>query len=221
LVSTNRERPSLRSQTPHVPNITSFFGVNDSNIVAGSYFSLVSFEPLAFTYDIGSETFTPIVLPPSFNAKGVVASGINNAGDIGGSYAPSSGATQLGFLDIGGTFYSLDDPNSNGFTVPLGINNNGEIVGDYQGATGPIHGFIYNLSSNTWQTIDDPDASNTGSTTVSSTNDSGVLVGYYSDGTSTNGFLATKVPEPETWVMIIVGFAGLGFAARRRVAVGL
>jgi hypothetical protein len=125
---------------PYAPNITSFFSVNDSNIVAGSYFSLVSFEPFAFTYDFGSETFTPIVLPPSFNAKGVVASGINNAGDIVGSYAPSSGATQLSFLDIGGTFYSLDDPNNNGFTVPFGINNNGEIVGAYQGATGPIHG---------------------------------------------------------------------------------
>jgi PEP-CTERM motif len=213
---------SDRLSDPHAPNITSFFGVNDSNIVAGSYFSLVSFEPFAFTYDIGSETFTPIVLPPSFNAKGVVTSCVNNAGDIVGSYSPSSGAaTQLGFLDIGGTFYSLDDPNSNGFTVPLGINNNGEIVGAYQGAAGPIHGFIYNLSSNTWQTIDDPDASSTGSTTISGINDSGDLVAYSSDGTSTNGFLATKVPEPETWVMIILGFAGLGFAARRRVAVGL
>ena len=200
--------------------------MNDSNVAAGSYFSLVSFQPFAFTYNISTATFAPIVLPLSFNAKGVIASGINNAGDIVGSYVPSSGsATQLGFLDIGGTFYSLDDPNSNGFTVPNGINNMDEIVGVYQAATGPIQGFIYNLSSNTWQTIDDPNASSASATFVTGINDMGDLVGYYSDGTDTNGFLAKPVPESSTWAMMIAGFAGLGIAGyckvRRRVAVAL
>jgi hypothetical protein len=68
-----------------------------------------------------------------------------------------------------------DDPSSNGFTVANGINNMGEIVGDYEGATGPIHGFTYNLSTNTWQTIDDPNASLSSATFVNGINDLGDL----------------------------------------------
>jgi hypothetical protein len=30
------------------------------------------------------------------------------------------------------------------------------------------------------------------------------------------GFLATPVPEPSTWAMMLIGFAGLGFVGYRR-----
>ena len=48
---------------------------------------------------------------------------------------------------------------------------------------------------------------------------------YFTDGINPNpvtgaadGFFGaiTSVPEPSTWAMMLVGLAGLGFAARRR-----
>lgn len=36
-------------------------------------------------------------------------------------------------------------------------------------------------------------------------NDNGQLVGFYSDGTNVNGFLATTVPEPASIVLILIG----------------
>jgi hypothetical protein len=76
------------------------------------------------------------------------------------------------------------------------------------------------LANKDLATISDPLASATpafgvNGTTVYGVNDMGDLVGAFSDGVHVNGFLAT-VPEPSTWVMMLVGFAGLGYAAHRR-----
>jgi PEP-CTERM motif-containing protein len=35
-------------------------------------------------------------------------------------------------------------------------------------------------------------------------------------GPLTNGFLTAGVPEPSTWAMLLLGFAGVGFMAYRR-----
>jgi probable HAF family extracellular repeat protein len=45
-----------------------------------------------------------------------------------------------GFLESGGSFYSVNDPNAAG-TVAFGINNVGEIVGYYNDSNGVDHGF--------------------------------------------------------------------------------
>jgi hypothetical protein len=142
-------------------------------------FQLGVLQPLASTYNISTGTFTPITLKFQRQGSGRIGHQQRTPGNRGVLRPKQRPATQLGFLDIGGTFYSLDDPNSNGFTVPNGINNMDEIVGDYQAATGPIHGSIYNLSSNTWQTIDDPNASSASATFVTGINDMGDLAGYY------------------------------------------
>jgi MYXO-CTERM domain-containing protein len=34
------------------------------------------------------------------------------------------------------------------------------------------------------------------------------------------GFTATSAPELSTWAMLLIGFAGIGFAARRRRITG-
>jgi probable HAF family extracellular repeat protein len=59
------------------------------------------------------------------------AAGINNAGQIVGSYNDSTGRRH-GFLDTSGVFTTLDFPGST-FTAPTGINNLGQIVGFYSG----------------------------------------------------------------------------------------
>lgn len=43
----------------------------------------------------------------------------------------------------------------------------------------------------------------------------------YDVGIDNINFTVSAVPEPATWAMMLVGFAGLGFAARRRKAMAL
>jgi hypothetical protein len=69
---------------------------------------------------------------------------------------------------------------------------------------------------NTWLTISDPLASSTAAfgvtgTTVNGINDLGDLVGFYSDGTNVNGFLATPTPLPAALPLFATGLGALGF----------
>jgi hypothetical protein len=79
------------------------------------------------------------------------------------------------------------------------------------------HGFLY--SGGTYTTIDDP--LGFGGTVVTGVNDAGQIAGLYYDSSNFDqvafAFLGTPiVPEPSTWAMMILGFAGIGFMAYRR-----
>jgi PEP-CTERM motif len=97
----------------------------------------------------------------------------------------------------------------------LGVNDAGQVVGYYFNDSGG-HGFFYDHGRYT--TLDDPLAD--GGTYAFGINDAGAIVGYYNEGVDTYGFIATPipntVPEPTTWAMVLIGFAGLGFAGYRR-----
>jgi probable HAF family extracellular repeat protein len=68
----------------------------------------------------------------------------------------------------------------------------GQIVGRYSDANGS-HGFLY--SNGTYTTLDDPLAAN--GTQAFGINDSGQIVGYYSDASFTeHGFLLTTAANP-------------------------
>jgi hypothetical protein len=184
-------------------------GVNANNIAVGFYADANgNFQ--AYSYNIAGATFSAITLPSSFNAVMTTATGINNAGVISGFYVDGAGNAH-GFLDNGGVFASFDDPSGGGSNTSfLGLNNNGEVVGSYVDATGLTNGFTYNYLANTWATVDDPNASaipafDVTGTTINGVNDLGQLVGFYSDGTNVNGFLATPTPEP-----VSLGFVGVG-----------
>ncbi len=75
-------------------------------------------------------TFTAID-DPSATASSTEALGINDAGEIVGSYRDSSGTH--GFLrDAAGNFTAINDPSSGSFyTSAQGINDAGQIVGSY------------------------------------------------------------------------------------------
>jgi uncharacterized membrane protein len=82
--------------------------------------------------------------------------GINNIGQIVGSYGDSGGFSH-GFLLSNGLYAALDDPDpsaTNG-TFASGINDMGQIVGNYQTATG-FRGFL--LSGGLYLNLDDPSA---------------------------------------------------------------
>lgn len=71
-------------------------------------------------------------IPGKFN---VSATGINDAGDLIGTYSDELFGRAHGFLLHNGTVTFLDSPEAN-FVLPSGINNHGQIVGTAQGIGG-------------------------------------------------------------------------------------
>jgi len=122
------------------------FGINSAGDIVGA----VGIH--GFLYSGG--TFTPIDVPGAFSTA---AEGINNNGQIVGSYRDSVGTH--GFLYRDGSFTPIDVPGSgtvNGAaTRANGINAAGEIVGDFDSSTG-THGYLY--SGGVFTIIDFPDS---------------------------------------------------------------
>ena len=79
----------------------------------------------------------------------------------------------------------------------LGVNGHNVAAGLYNDASGNSHGYTYTISSGTYSPVE--------------------LVGFYVDAASnTHGLLASAVPEPSTWSMLLLGFTGIGFMAYHR-----
>jgi hypothetical protein len=102
----------------------------------------------------------------------------------------------------------------------LGLNNLGMVVGSFTDINDLTNGLVYNVNTNTWQTVDDPNASatpafNVTGTTLNGINDKGQLVGFFSDGTNVNGMLATPTPEPASLVMVALGAALVTLSRRK------
>jgi hypothetical protein len=202
--------------TPILQNqFTQLLGINPAGTIAAGYSSTdpagmtnqqaitVSGGPL-FTTPV----FTNIILPSNISQ----ATGVNNAGTVVGFFQLASGNFSA-FVDIGGTTTPFEFPGS-ASTQALGVNNLGEIVGDYVDAGGMMHGFLDNAGA---FTMLDPTGST--ATTINGINDSGTVVGFYVNAAGatigTIGTVSTAVPEPATWAMMLLGFAGLAFAFRQ------
>ena len=198
---------------------TQLLGINGSGTTAAGYWThdatgatgqlagIVTGGP-GFT----SPTFIGInhLLPANVNSQ---ATGVNDGGWVVGFYQPTS-TTFTGFLDKSGVISSITFPGSVD-TQALGVNDLGEIVGDYTLADGNMFGFLD--KGGTFTTLDP-----FGSTAVTANgiNDKGVIVGFYGAADeSTIGF-ETTIPEPSTWAMMLLGFAGFGFLGYRRAFKG-
>lgn len=206
--------------TPTTGTMTNqILGINDVGQAAGFY-NDASGNAHGYIYNIGTQAFTAVNLPASFNAVSVTTSGIDNNGDIVGFYTDSS-MNIHGFVDHNGTFTSIDDPNGTNLQL-FGLNNNGLAVGSYIDTAGENEGVVYDFLTNTFQTVDDPNASATAAFNVTGTfingiNDQGDLVGFYSDGANVDGFEATPTPEPATFGLLgIAGLATVLFARKRK-----
>jgi len=199
---------------PLTTTVTQLLGVNDTGEAAGYWTDGAgNFHP--FTWIPG--TFTPIPVPGLVSSQ---ATGVDNAGDVVG-FNLTSATTSDGFLDIGGTFTKLDFPGAP-FTQALGISYNGKLVsGTYIDAMGGMHGFVYNVATATFTSIDDPNG--VGTTTVNGINDLGQLVGFYTTGVVTpsgvavtDGFVATSTPEPASFLLLGSALALVAVKLRRR-----
>jgi PEP-CTERM motif len=197
-------------------------GINNSDETVGYYAPTQTGTPGDVAYSQKSGSFTDInalinaQLAPNFNSQAV---GINSDStpEIVGFYQPDAGlTTSFGFLDVGGVLTEID-PFGSTFTQALGVNDEGEIVGFYLDAGGNQHGYIDN--GGVFTSFDPPGSA---STTINGINDKGDIVGFYTNPTTdtVDGFVGTPVPEPSTWAMMLLGFAGFGLLGYRKVRRG-
>jgi hypothetical protein len=121
-------------------------------------------------------------------------------------------------LDKSGVISTITFPGSVS-TQALGVNDLGEIVGDYTLANGDMFGFLDN--GGVFNTINPPGGGSTPAVTANGINDLGHIVGFYTNADGNTVGFETSVPEPSTWAMMLLGFAGLGFLGYRKVRSGL
>lgn len=188
-------------------------GVNNANLAVGFYNDIHG-DSHGYTYNIPTNTFSPDILFPG--AVSTVTAAINNSDEIAGFFTDSSGAIH-GFIKNGVVFTPVSAPGA-AETELLGINDNGLAVG-FECAVagcsgGPQHGILFNSLTDTFTILDPPGST---ATTLNGLNDRGQIVGFFVGAKgNTDGLLANPIPEPGTWVMILSGFAGLGWLSLRR-----
>lgn len=114
-------------------------GINNAGMMVGEYGGGHSYKGfLLTTGGYGTIEY------PGANVVSTAALGINDVGDIVGSYtmSPSPRQSDKGFLRTAeGQYVTIDVPNSK-WTEATGIDDMGRIVGTYADATGKRHGFI-------------------------------------------------------------------------------
>jgi uncharacterized membrane protein len=183
--------------TIDVPGAASTFvhGINDNGQMVGGFVTdELSGRTKGFLFSKGR--FTTLDAP---TADSTTALGINNSGHVVGTFTANE---QLGFLlkknGKRRVFKTIDvnvpDAGVICMTQADAINNRGEIVGQYLDHcdTGNgQHGFLYD--GRVFTAIDVP-ASNISA--ITGVNDSGAVVGYYEDATSSVlGFIRTSAGQ--------------------------
>jgi probable HAF family extracellular repeat protein len=164
----------------------------------------------------GSYVYTTLDVPGGFNTQPF---GINDTGQIVGSYGSTPGSfSSHGFLLSGGNYKTLDVPGA-AYTVANGINNAGQIVGGYSGGSFLLSGGSYTslgvpgkasgindagqivgtvpatkaygflFSNGTTTGIYVPGSFGTEAIGI---NDAGVIVGSYYDGRADHGLLVSN-----------------------------
>ena len=168
-------------------SVTVILGANDSGFGVG-YYKNASAHNAPVVVNIPTERFTALKPPAAVDA---VATGINALGDIAGFESSSSGT--VAFFVQTGHYYTFSYPGSTA-TYAYGINTRDQVAGYYTDAGGKNHGFIITGpkggSGQTWQAIDEPNA--THGTIATGINDNDAICGYYVDSNNVqHGFVAT------------------------------
>ena len=175
------------------------FGVNDGGTIVGQ--DTVGANMPGFV-DVGG-TFAPI--NPTGTATSVFVQGINNKGQAIGFYSTAASPIQHGFLYDINTHQAtlLPDPNtariqSGGLALTqfLGLNDNNEAVGYYQTTNGSQFGFLFNLTTQAYTFLDDPQAAPVNGvqiTQITGVDNAGEICGFYIDSAgSQHGFTAVS-----------------------------
>jgi hypothetical protein len=174
-------------------------GINSSDSVVGS--TMIN----AFLYSGGNLTILPNATSTTTSEA---AFGINDSGVVVGQYADSLTGTTPGFVDIGGTFTTLNPTAQAKVTNAQGVNNHGVVAGFYADNTNATaqHGFLYDTTSKTFTLIADPTPTlEAGQSLVLSQvlgiNDNGLASGYYqTTNGSQHGYIYNTVTKTYTFL---------------------
>ena len=183
-------------------------GMNNTGAVVGDYFSGGQFRG----YELAGGTLTDLMNPGSTRTS---ARGITDGGTVVGWTI--LGGVQEGFIYSSGVFQDILFPGATG-SVFEDINNNGLAVGEFFDGLGDSHAYEYNTITHTFLELLVPGATNVSAFGI---NDAGLVVLTTDIASGVNNFLYNPlggVPEPQTWVLMLLGFGGAGLALRRRRA---
>jgi hypothetical protein len=173
--------------SPAAPPVDQLLGVNDGDVAVGFYTD-ANGNNHGYEYNIRTSRFSSVVDPNAPGAS-LTAAAINDFGDVAGVYTnPANGNTD-GFLLRHGHFTDLAVPGA-ASTQALGVNIRDEVVGVWTDAGGNMHGFTWTPGGG-FHSVDDPQGQ--GTTTINGVNDFGQLVGFYTVGTITHGFVASPL----------------------------
>lgn len=209
---------------PGGPDTSAYaFDINTAGMVVGSGSGPVpngSSSAVAYLYD--GATTRSLGIPTDFSS----AAAINDAGQIVG-WMDDSSDPRHAFLYEGGVVTDLGTLGGGAWLISLAndINNDGLIVGESRPSNTELqHAFIHD--GTTIVDLNDLIDPLAGWLLYSAQaiNASGQIVGYGSYGGTTRAFLLTPgqgdptpaVPEPASWMMLVVGFGAVGSAMRRQ-----
>ena len=206
-------------------------GINNSGAVTGYYVTDPAATVATLTqYAHGFVSLGGAYIAvdvPSAAGHGTQVTAINDSGIITGSYYDNGDG-------LSHPFVGLYDPTTNDFNLTP--------VPDLFGSPSASLGNITNNLLTTYNALYPTLASPTGFvaaafvidlggggltplnkpgsffTDVFGINQTGQVTGFYLDPTGAHGFIATPVPEPAAWTLMIAGFGLVGVAARRRPA---
>ncbi|MGO9114454.1 MAG: PEP-CTERM sorting domain-containing protein [Thermoguttaceae bacterium] len=119
------------------------------------------------------------------NGGGTVLYGVDGTNIVG-----TANSLPGGFLYNGSTFTGIADPLAGTLgSSPIGISGN-IIVGQYYDSSDFSHGFVYNLSTSAFTTLDDPLAANGSNGTFANGISGNNIVGHYcGSSVNSNGFI--------------------------------
>jgi hypothetical protein len=183
---------------PRDPTFNQELGINNSGVIAGYFGSGNAGSPnKGYTTSSPYTSFTNENFPGSVQTQ---VTGINESGTTVGFWSNTNLGVGLdsnfGFVDVGGVFTNVNDPNTATGVTPvfnqlLGVNNSNIAVGFYVDAMGGTFGYTYNVNTGTFSApVSDPD-SIPGTTTTAAINNSGELGGLYTNASTdtVDGFL--------------------------------
>jgi hypothetical protein len=159
-------------------------GINNTGKIAGYFGSAIN---KGYRIEPPYTTFTNENFPGSVQTQVTCVN--NGPGQSAGFWVDMHG-NQFGFVHSGGGFKSYRDPNAGTATGQvtniLGINDNGLAVGFWTRPKGGPHGFELDLATGKFVEFNVPGSS---STTITAINDKNDIVGFYTTGGATYGFL--------------------------------